>query len=169
MNGEKPVEKLEVEDDEARFQRLQSTLEKLNASSTATPTPSFSFNPPTQRSKPHPVPPSELLSRVQAFLPEFEASNEILAQRVQNDPSSVDIERVEDDAEEYIEMNLGLGVFEQRGARPEGGSEDESMSSSSSSSSSGSGDESSDSESDDSGCDSPEANTSAPRPSETLA
>jgi hypothetical protein len=41
-----------------------------------------------------------VLSRVQAFLPQLQASNAILAQA---DPSSVDIENIQDDAQ-YIEM-----------------------------------------------------------------
>lgn len=45
-----------------------------------------------------------VLSRVQAFLPQMEASNTILAQRVQADPKSVDIENVEDGMGQYIEM-----------------------------------------------------------------
>lgn len=71
-----------------------------------------------------------VLSRVQAFLPQLEASNKALLRQAQEDPSSVDIENVEGE-ENYIEMvllnfslwiqplifsvqNLGLGVFEDR-------------------------------------------------------
>ncbi|GLB45178.1 putative protein with domain of unknown function (DUF4598) [Lyophyllum shimeji] len=151
MSDDKPaIERLDVEDEEARFQRIQSTLEKLNAPSSSPAALSPPFNPPTQRPEPHPVPESELLARIRAFLPALEASNVELAQRAQNDPSSVDIEHVDDGAEQYIEMNLGLGLFEQRGSRPEGDSEDESMSTSSASSSSDSEDVSTDSDTDDS-------------------
>lgn len=45
-----------------------------------------------------------VLSRVQAFLPELEASNSRLAQRVQADPKSVDIEHVDEGMDQYIEM-----------------------------------------------------------------
>jgi len=63
---------------------------------------------------------TKLLSRVQAFLPQLEASNAILAQA---DPKSVDIENVPEGAQ-YIEMNLGLGVFKDAGSDDE--SDDES-------------------------------------------
>ncbi|KAG5642179.1 hypothetical protein DXG03_003442 [Asterophora parasitica] len=129
MDGNKPtIERLEVEDDEARLQRLQSTLEKLNTSSgTTAPAAPPSFGLHSEGTKPHFIPPSDLLSRVQAFLPQIEASNAALQQRLDNDPSSIDIENVEDGAEQYIEMNLGLGLFEQRRA---GATSDESDSSS---------------------------------------
>ena len=45
-----------------------------------------------------------VLSRVQAFLPQIADSNDALSQRAQEDPSSVDIEHVEEGAERYIEM-----------------------------------------------------------------
>jgi len=58
-------------------------------------------------------PPTELLARVQQFLPEIERSN---AELLQSDPRSIDIEHIEDADERIIEMDLGLGVFEQRQA-----------------------------------------------------
>ncbi|KAJ3718629.1 hypothetical protein DFJ43DRAFT_754957 [Lentinula guzmanii] len=110
------VEVLEVEDEDARAIRLQSILEKLNSgpsSSSETtgsgmPYPPFNFE---ERKTWAVDPPSELLSRVQAFLPQIEASNTILTQRAETDPQSVDMEQLEDDSERYIEMNLGLGVL----------------------------------------------------------
>lgn len=45
-----------------------------------------------------------VLSRVQAFLPQLEASNEILAQRAREDPNSIDIEHIPDGVDQYIEM-----------------------------------------------------------------
>ncbi|TFK70577.1 hypothetical protein BDN72DRAFT_734183, partial [Pluteus cervinus] len=105
---------LEIEDDDERQRRLQSLLEKLNtgsSSSTSSGPAKYDFGDRTT----HPVdPPSELLSRVQAFLPQIEASNVTLAQQVEVDPQSVDIENVDSNAERYIEMNLGLGLFEVR-------------------------------------------------------
>ncbi|KAI8372548.1 hypothetical protein EDC96DRAFT_52232 [Choanephora cucurbitarum] len=53
---------------------------------------------------------SDILSRVQAFLPQMKEANEQLKHA---DPSKLDIENV-DDQEQYIEMNLGLGVFEEK-------------------------------------------------------
>ena len=45
-----------------------------------------------------------VLSRVQAFLPQLEASNAILAQRAREDPNSIDIEHIPDGIDQYIEM-----------------------------------------------------------------
>ena len=101
-----------------------------------------------------------VLSRVQAFLPRLEASNVLLAQRVKEDPSSVDIEHISTGMEQYIEMvrpsriladswpilsliqNLGLGVFEDRSKKRETPNEDSEMSNSFSSSSSDASDSS---------------------------
>ncbi|KAJ8516148.1 hypothetical protein ONZ45_g6496 [Pleurotus djamor] len=110
---------LDVEDDDARQRRIQIALEKLNKSSSTSvsPMPSFSFgfgSNPNPGQLPLPTPPTELLSRVQAFLPQLEASNALLAQKMQDSPASVDIENITEGTTEYIEMNLGLGVFEQR-------------------------------------------------------
>jgi len=41
---------------------------------------------------------------VQAFLPQLEASNSLLAQRMEVDPSSVDIEHIPEGIDQYIEM-----------------------------------------------------------------
>ncbi|KDR75971.1 hypothetical protein GALMADRAFT_247160 [Galerina marginata CBS 339.88] len=132
------VEKLEVEDEEARQARIQSYLEKLNSSSR-----SRAFTPPSGipqfdfgDRKTFPVgPPAELLSRVQAFLPEFEASNALLTQRARLDPNSVDIEHIPEGMDQYIEMNLGLGIFEDRSKKMGQKNEDSEMTTSSSSSS----------------------------------
>ncbi|KAJ3799441.1 hypothetical protein GGU11DRAFT_777074 [Lentinula aff. detonsa] len=156
------VEVLEVEDEDARAIRLQSIFEKLNSGPSSSlettgsgmPYPPFNFE---ERKTWAVDPPSELLSRVQAFLPQIEASNTILTQRAETDPQSVDMEQLEDDSERYIEMNLGLGVFNME---PQGQSAEEqdtemtdsslSSSSSSSSSTSPSSDSNSDSDSSDS-------------------
>ncbi|KAJ3993084.1 hypothetical protein F5050DRAFT_1904977 [Lentinula boryana] len=121
------VEVLEVEDEDARAIRLQSIFEKLNSGSssssetTGSGMPYLQFN--LEERKTWAVdPPSELLSRVQAFLPQIEASNTILTQRAETDPQSVDMEQLEDDSELYIEMNLGLGVFDME---PQGQSAEE--------------------------------------------
>lgn len=54
-----------------------------------------------------------VLSRVQAFLPQMEASNVILTERAEADPQSVDMEQVGDEAEPYIEM-VRLHLFNAR-------------------------------------------------------
>ncbi|KAJ7100235.1 hypothetical protein B0H15DRAFT_513935 [Mycena belliarum] len=113
--GKQP-ETLEIEDDDARLQRIQRALEQLNtvAPSQAAGLESL-LNAPgaSQPESGSGVPLEELLARVQEFLPQLQASNAQLAEMAARDPRSVDIENVEGD-EEVIEMNLGLGVFEDR-------------------------------------------------------
>ncbi|SAM09067.1 hypothetical protein [Absidia glauca] len=66
--------------------------------------------PPPELRKTFKIDPNnDILSRVQSFLPQLQAANQQL-QSV--DPSKLDIENVEDDREQYIEMNLGLGVYD---------------------------------------------------------
>ncbi|KAI7898842.1 uncharacterized protein BX663DRAFT_523663 [Cokeromyces recurvatus] len=52
---------------------------------------------------------SDILSRVRAFLPQLKAANEELDKV---EPSKRDIENVDEENEQYIEMNLGLGVYD---------------------------------------------------------
>ncbi|KAF8624631.1 hypothetical protein AX15_005785 [Amanita polypyramis BW_CC] len=108
------MEQLDVEDEEQRQRRILKHLEKLNASSSAKiPSPPLKFDF-GNRTTCLVAPPTELLARVQAFLPQIEASNAVLVQQVEADPESVNMEHVDDSMEQYIEMNLGLGVFEDR-------------------------------------------------------
>ncbi|KAF1803444.1 hypothetical protein V8B55DRAFT_1447522 [Mucor lusitanicus] len=58
-----------------------------------------------------PVGQSDILSRVQAFLPQLKNANEQLEKA---DPSKLDIENVDEEDGQYIEMNLGLGVYEEK-------------------------------------------------------
>ncbi|TFK56340.1 hypothetical protein OE88DRAFT_1649560 [Heliocybe sulcata] len=115
MDGRR--ETLEVEDEDAREMRINELLQKTNASAgekTVAADVQSLLGGPSDR--PHALePPSELLSRVQAFIPQLAASNADLESRMRQDPGSVDIENVSQDAGQYIEMNLGLGVFEARG------------------------------------------------------
>ena len=46
----------------------------------------------------------KVLARVQAFLPQLEASNTDLLRRARENPESVDIENISDHAESHIEM-----------------------------------------------------------------
>ncbi|KAF8575735.1 hypothetical protein K439DRAFT_1664940 [Ramaria rubella] len=149
-----PRELLDVEDDDTRRQRIQSLLESTDAAASSSrstlPRPLIPLEPP---SRPHPVPISDLISRAEAFLPRLAASNADLGHRAALDPASVDIENI-DDAEDgtYIEMNLGLGVFEQRTrnsartSNSSNSSSDESESSSESESGSSNSEESDDDE-----------------------
>jgi len=56
------------------------------------------------------VGPSEVLERVKQFLPQFEASNEEIHNQI-NAGANVDIEALQDE-QQYIEMNLALGLLE---------------------------------------------------------
>ncbi|KAF9209651.1 hypothetical protein BGZ49_002445 [Haplosporangium sp. Z 27] len=56
---------------------------------------------------------SNLLSRLEDFLPKIKEANAQLDQKLKEDPKSVDIENVDEESgEQYIEMDLGLGVFD---------------------------------------------------------
>ncbi|KAI1792234.1 hypothetical protein LXA43DRAFT_1007205 [Ganoderma leucocontextum] len=173
-------EVLEVEDEEQRHERMHDLLSRINTSA-----PSVSSEPPQSfdfgdRSTFPVAPPLGLLSRVQAFLPELAASNADLLRRAKEDPNGVDIENVGDDQAQYIEMNLGLGVFESRGQVPSnipvadvdldldrGGDDVEMDSGSDSDSSSDASHSTSDSESSDGTSDSDSDSDAAPIPSST--
>ncbi|BFZ59538.1 hypothetical protein YB2330_000549 [Saitoella coloradoensis] len=55
---------------------------------------------------------SDLLSRLDFFLPQLKAANEDL-EKVE-DKETLNIENIGEDEEKYIEMNLGLGVLEEK-------------------------------------------------------
>lgn len=64
---------------------------------------------------------SEVLSRVAAFLPQLAASNRAILQKR---PEDVNIEVLNEAADQVIEMKLGLGVFEEKRSEGEDSSED---------------------------------------------
>ncbi|KAI6130258.1 hypothetical protein EDD16DRAFT_1700773 [Pisolithus croceorrhizus] len=143
MPKAKPDGVLEVEDEEQRERRIRTLLERLNETSRASASTGITPDPMIPRISDRRAyavePPTELLSRVQAFLPAIHASNEALAQR---NPEDLDIENVGEDEEHYIEMNLGLGVFKAKRRRKNMSSKDSDESDSSSESSSQSSSES---------------------------
>jgi len=108
------AETLEFEDEDARQGRLQNILENMNTSSSFMPKDNTILHNFGKQDLPTPEATNELLARVQNFLPQIEASNAAL---LQEDLSSLDIENVEETDGQYIEMNLGLGVFEDRGKK----------------------------------------------------
>ncbi|KAF9350067.1 hypothetical protein BGX26_011699 [Mortierella sp. AD094] len=56
---------------------------------------------------------SNLLARLEDFLPKIKEANAQLDQKLKEDPKSVDIENVDEESgEQYIEMDLGLGVYD---------------------------------------------------------
>ncbi|KAG0245667.1 hypothetical protein B0O80DRAFT_439258 [Mortierella sp. GBAus27b] len=56
---------------------------------------------------------SDLIGRLEDFLPKIKEANAKLEEQFKADPKSVDIENVDEKSgEQYIEMNLGLGVFD---------------------------------------------------------
>ncbi|KAJ7065017.1 hypothetical protein C8F01DRAFT_786042 [Mycena amicta] len=109
------METLEIEDDDARLQRIQNALEKLNASGSARGDIAnvLGSSRTSELGTGNDEHLKDLLARVQGFLPQMEASNAAVAQKAAADPRSVDIENVDGD-EEVVQMNLGLGVFEKR-------------------------------------------------------
>lgn len=54
---------------------------------------------------------TSVISRVQAFLPQLEASNTLLAQRMKENPTSVDIEHISEGMDQYIEMVRSWFVY----------------------------------------------------------
>ncbi|KAJ2630355.1 hypothetical protein GGF44_004102, partial [Coemansia sp. RSA 1694] len=59
-------------------------------------------------------PPSDLLSRLHSFLPQIAEANKRLEVDIAEDPRKLDIENVDENEEQYIEMDLGLGVFDMK-------------------------------------------------------
>ncbi|KAG0042469.1 hypothetical protein BGZ83_000411 [Gryganskiella cystojenkinii] len=58
---------------------------------------------------------SDLLARLQDFLPKMKDANDQLEKVIKEDPKAVDIENVDEESgEQYIEMDLGLGVFDMK-------------------------------------------------------
>ncbi|KAJ1933472.1 hypothetical protein FBU59_006016 [Linderina macrospora] len=94
----------------------------------APPSPSSLLNPSaetkpaeTEERKTFRVqPPSGLLSRLQEFLPQIAVANQKLEETVAEDPDKLNIENVGEDEPQYIEMDLGLGVFDMKPKKKEG-------------------------------------------------
>ncbi|OWZ81379.1 hypothetical protein C365_00353 [Cryptococcus neoformans Bt85] len=103
-------ERLDVESPQDREARLGQLLQSIssNPNQSQESTPIKSLNP--LPSRPHVVPESDVLSRVRAFLPQFQASNDALFAQARENPDSVDIEKGQ--SGQYISMDLGLGVFD---------------------------------------------------------
>ncbi|KAI6003594.1 hypothetical protein EDD15DRAFT_2359900 [Pisolithus albus] len=159
MPNAKPDGMLEVEDEEQRERRIRTLLERLNETSRVNASTGISPDPIMPRisdRKAYPIePPTELLSRVQAFLPAIHASNEALAQQ---NPENLDIENIGEDEEHYIEM--GSSKRNSRNNNASSNDSDESDSNSESSSQSSSGPHEISSESSNRSC-SPDASTNA--------
>ncbi|WVF71302.1 hypothetical protein IAT40_006105 [Kwoniella sp. CBS 6097] len=105
-------ERLDVESPEAREARLGNLLSSISPTSPGDGTsgsgPTSPVNP--LPSRPSALPESDVLARVRAFLPQFQAANEQLLARAADDPESVNIEKV--DGDRAIAMDLGLGVLD---------------------------------------------------------
>ncbi|CCM01244.1 uncharacterized protein FIBRA_03293 [Fibroporia radiculosa] len=118
MDSEKyaVIETLEVEDEDQRRTRMGSLLRRLDASSSAAGE-AVNDTPRMDDRTAATVPPLELLSRVQAFLPQLAASNAELSRRIRDDPRSVDIENTAE-AEQYIEMASIFSQLAHHGPAP---------------------------------------------------
>ncbi|CAE6457178.1 unnamed protein product [Rhizoctonia solani] len=111
-NKDKKPSLLEFQDPQTRSSRV----EELLASTPSRPEQTITLPPRSLdelRNAPLPVN-HNLLNRLEAFLPAMHESTQQLQQQAQSDPSSLDIEHLDPSAQEYIEMNLGLGVYESR-------------------------------------------------------
>jgi len=107
-------QRLEIESEDERERRIGTLLERTNNGGRNHPNllPVSPMAVDRGGPDPHAIPPpSELLDRVRSFLPQLADSNAALSRQSQDD---IDIENVGDDQEQYIELNLGLGVFEYR-------------------------------------------------------
>ncbi|ODN81988.1 hypothetical protein L202_02317 [Cryptococcus amylolentus CBS 6039] len=108
MSNSQKREKLDIESPEEREARLGQLLSSISTGTKSSDTePSTPSNP--LPSRPHAMPESDVLARVRAFLPQFQAANEDLLKRAKEDPDSVDIEKGQG---QHIAMDLGLGVFD---------------------------------------------------------
>ncbi|KAK2958748.1 hypothetical protein BLNAU_6251 [Blattamonas nauphoetae] len=62
------------------------------------------------------LPPSSLLDRLNSFLPMMRESNDILIRQLQSGelkPEDVDPEAVDEENGDFVEMDVGVGVFEE--------------------------------------------------------
>ncbi|KAF9406924.1 hypothetical protein BGZ94_002897 [Podila epigama] len=90
---------------------LQPILASLLNDSNDKKTP-VSMPPPPSERKTFRIK-SDLLARLEDFLPKIRDANAELDQKLKEDPKSLDIENVDEESgEQYIEMDLGLGVFD---------------------------------------------------------
>lgn len=103
------------------FLRTARALERTNESVSTKPEPktaNFDFGdrttydipPPTDRTcclmsmNVHSLRQDLVLKRVEAFLPQLEASNALLQQQVEQNPDDVNIEHIDDEDGQYVEM-----------------------------------------------------------------
>ncbi|KAJ1982791.1 hypothetical protein H4R35_000150 [Dimargaris xerosporica] len=55
-----------------------------------------------------------LIGRLKHFIPELKAANDDLERQTTDNPLAFNMEHVDSEDERYVEMNLGLGVFDKR-------------------------------------------------------
>ncbi|TCD64060.1 hypothetical protein EIP91_004568 [Steccherinum ochraceum] len=115
--SQKP-QRLDIEDDDDRLTRMHNVFMQLDSKATSQglhPLQPRSFDL-GDRSTFAFEPSTDLLSRVQAFLPEIAASNAQLELRARENPKSVDIENIRD-GESYIQMTLAQEKLYETGYR----------------------------------------------------
>ncbi|WVO16110.1 hypothetical protein L204_103777 [Cryptococcus depauperatus] len=98
-------ERLDIESPEDRKTRLGSLMTNISKSIPQQTSPINSLS-----GRPQALPESDVLSRVRAFLPRMQKSNDELLAQALRDPNSVNMENGQE--EQYIAMNLELGVFD---------------------------------------------------------
>ncbi|CAG8452561.1 12545_t:CDS:2 [Ambispora gerdemannii] len=96
---------------EPTFLELSSTEEKIASMFNNIKPKKDSPSPPVSAKKKTSKlqPPSQLISQLRDFLPRIASENEKLTYA---DPDSINVEHIEENDEQIIEWDLGLGVFE---------------------------------------------------------
>ncbi|RXK37749.1 hypothetical protein M231_04998 [Tremella mesenterica] len=103
-------QKLDVEDVEAREERLGGLFASLSKTDSTSTKREVEIGP---------LPPSVALARAKAFLPLLQKSNASLLKAQRSDPTYGNLEDVQGETR-VIEMDLGLGVFDINGQVEEG-------------------------------------------------
>ena len=98
------------DDEDSEQNRSDAEEVSVNESATAMP---FQLLMPSQSGRTATIPPSNLSNRLANFLPSIKAANVDLEREGENGLKSRSLEVGEDEDEQYVDMNLGLGVLEE--------------------------------------------------------
>ncbi|KAL1969309.1 hypothetical protein VTN77DRAFT_9501 [Rasamsonia byssochlamydoides] len=101
------------EDNETDLENREETREALNNGGANNEEEPITFVPGRPKPRIQRVQNSGLLSRLSSFLPQLQAANEDLEREIARGQDVV-MDDVKDEEGQYIEMNLGLGVLEEK-------------------------------------------------------
>lgn len=113
-NDDNILEQLDCEDEGQRLRRLNSLLSSIDSNSGIVPRNPLDSLLAQRTQDIDGTQTAQLLQRVQAFLPQLQAANQEVEAQARENPASVDIETFDGSEQEYIQLSLGLGLFEQR-------------------------------------------------------